>query len=48
MKTKITNFEDVRKESFELPNWIVVLMKAYEEYLNEEKIKKGAFNGKSE
>jgi hypothetical protein len=48
MQTKIPNFEDIRKESFELPRWIIVLMKAYEEYLKEQRNKPEAFNGKSE
>jgi len=48
MQAKIPNFEDIRKESFELPEWIIVLMKAYEEYLKEQNGKSEAFNGRAE
>ncbi len=48
METKIPNFEDTKKESLELPKWIIVLMKAYEEYLKEQNDKSEDLNGKPE
>jgi len=42
MQTKIPNFEDIRKESFELPNWIIVLRQALKEYLENERANKSA------
>lgn len=46
MQTKIPNFEELRKENSELPKWVVVLMRAYEEYLEGKKTKPEAVNGK--
>ena len=34
MKTKIHNIEDMKENGSKLPEWVVVLMRAYKEYVD--------------
>lgn len=33
MQTKIPNIEDMKENGSKLPEWVVVLMRAYKEYI---------------
>jgi len=34
METKIANIEDMKENGSKLPEWVVVLMRAYKEYVD--------------